>query len=261
MLDNIYISNINFVLYETIDADSRSKNSRYGPNTNSYELVYKLSGNSTTVFNGKTIHNTPGTIELLPKCDNIDYFVTRHEYGECIDVFFSTSCPMPKEALFIDVSSNSKLQALFLKIYHVWITKQEGYQYKSMSIFYEILTEIQKYRINYLPKDKYNKIEKGIEYLQSHCFDKDIDYYAPSHICGISYTYFKNLFMRKFGIAPVQYVTKLRLEYSVDLLAANRYSISEIADMCGYDSLYYFSKKFKARFGVSPKNYKSYHMT
>ncbi len=255
MLDNIYISEIGLVLHVGTHADMQSKTSHYGPHTNSYELVYKISGDCTTIFNGKVIHNTPKTVELLPKCQNIEYFVNRHEYGECIDIFFDTNCPMPTEAIFIDTSHNKNLQALFTKLYRIWISKQDGYNYKCMALFYEILTEIQRPYKLYLPRDKYEKIADGIEYLQTHCFEKDIDYYMPSKLCKISYTYFKKLFIQKFGTAPIQYVTKLRLEHSLELLSTKRYSVTEIAEMCGFENVYYFSKKFKDRFGVSPKNY------
>jgi hypothetical protein len=65
-----------------------------------------------------------------------------------------------------------------------------------MSMLYEIIADLSHPTGNYIPKDKYVKIDAGIEYLNSNCFDKNIDYNKPSKICGISYTYFKQLFIQ-----------------------------------------------------------------
>ncbi len=253
--EKIIISEIYSVVYVKPGHPDK-KQSRYGPRMYKYELVYKLSGECITTFNGKVLHNLPHTMEFLPKTDNADYTVDIIKQGECIDIHFDTESPMPEQAMFFDVTENKRLEELFRKIYFLWVGRKEGYEYKCMSIMYDILSELSKKQTNYIPGDKYALIEKGIDYLREHCLDKEIDFYEPSRLCGISYTYFKRLFISKFGVPPVRYIIKLKLEYSLDLVSSKRYSVGEIAQMCGFDSVYYFSKKFKEAYGVSPTNYK-----
>ncbi len=252
--EKIIISEIRSVVFVKAQPPDK-KQSRYGPRMPKYELVYKLSGECFTNFNGKRLHNLPDTIELLPKTENADYFVEYVEPGECIDIHFDTISPMPDCAMMIEIRDNKKLRSLFLKVYQLWTGRKDGYEYNCMSVFYDILSEIVSVGY-YIPKEKYDSIKKGIDYLRLRCFDKDIDYYEPSRLCGISYTYFKRLFVKKFGMPPVKYVTKLRLEYACELIEAQRYSVGDIAVMCGFDNVYYFSKKFKEAYGVSPTNYK-----
>ena len=253
--DKMYITKIHSVIFVKPSDTPKSK-MRYGPNIRRHELVFKISGENITHYNGIDMHQTGGFIEFLPKCPQADYTVDIIADGACIDVFFDTDFPMPTEAFCLDCAKNARIAGLFDKIFRLWSQKQDGYYPKCMAVFYEILAEIAKPQGNYLPKDKYKKIEKGIEYLHEHCFDREIDYYAPAALCGISYTYFKRLFAEKFNEAPVRYVNKLRLERSRELLSTGSYTVSEIAQECGFESVYYFSKKFKDAYGVSPTKYK-----
>ena len=51
------------------------------------------------------------------------------------------------------------------------------------------------------------------------------------------------------------------MNYATDLLQLGEYSISQIANLCGYEDIYSFSRQFKNEFGLSPtdfsKKYKS----
>ena len=73
--------------------------------------------------------------------------------------------------------------------------------------------------------------------------------------------YIKKLFDLKFNISPKKYILSLKMNYACDLLRHGEYSISQIAEMCGYNDLYTFSHQFKITLGISPsafiKKYKS----
>ncbi len=78
----------------------------------------------------------------------------------------------------------------------------------------------------------------------------------PAKLCKISYNYFKRLFRLKYNTTPHAYVTELRLERALELLSTNLYSITDIANMCGYTDIFYFSRVFKNRYGVPPGKYR-----
>lgn len=236
--------------------ESESRIIHYGNELLRYELIYKLSGETITHFNGNELHIKDGVVYILPKCDDADYYVERLIPGDCIDIFFDTDIPLGKDPFMLDFDKNIKILNLFQKVYKLWLTKPEGYYFKCMSAVYEILYEIRLKSEQYLPKSKYKKIERGIEYIHNNLYN-DIDYKLPSELCRISYTYFKKLFIEKFGTPPVQYVNNMRLERSRELLLTNKYSVGEIAEMCGFLNTYYFSKKFKEKYLLSPTAYKN----
>lgn len=251
----VYIKELCSVALITPDkAETKKKFDKYVPK---HQLIYKLSGEVITHFNGKTACIAPGTVYILPKCDNADYRIERTVVGDCIDIFFDTASPIADELFSLDFSSDKEMESLFQSVYKHWLLKSDGYYYRSMAIVYEILYKMASRSQKYLPSSKYKKIEKGIDYIRNHLYDSDIDYYTPSKICGISYTYFKKLFKEKFGFPPVKYVNDMRLERSRELLATDEFSVSEIAKMCGFENTYYFSKKFKEKYQLSPTVYRN----
>lgn len=60
------------------------------------------------------------------------------------------------------------------------------------------------------------------------------------------------LFKKNLNVAPKQYISTVKLEYSKKLIKESKYTISEIAAICGFNSIHYFSRKFKKEFGIAP---------
>ncbi len=55
------------------------------------------------------------------------------------------------------------------------------------------------------------------------------------------------------GESPKQLLNKIRLQSAEKLLQEGNMTVSEVADATGWNSVSYFSKSFKRRFGHSPK--------
>jgi AraC-like DNA-binding protein len=66
----------------------------------------------------------------------------------------------------------------------------------------------------------------------------------------------RKIFEKKLGVSPKEYMISLRMEYAKQLLSSGEVGVAEAAQMCGYAEPCHFSREFKKRFGISPKNYK-----
>ncbi len=63
-------------------------------------------------------------------------------------------------------------------------------------------------------------------------------------------------FQRAFGMNPMEYVISLRLEKARKLLTETDYTIDHIAQLCGYDNGFYFSRVFSKFQHTTPSEYR-----
>ena len=73
----------------------------------------------------------------------------------------------------------------------------------------------------------------------------------------MSRTSFYNKLRALTDQAPGDYIRLIRLKRAVQLLKEDTHSITEIAEMTGFNDTGYFGKVFKKSTGMSPIHYKS----
>ena len=96
--------------------------------------------------------------------------------------------------------------------------------------------------------DAYLEIKHHMEvhYLEKLCL-KDL-----AQRLNVSAPYFCSQFKRHFGTSPIDFVIDLRMHDALQHLRNVNHNISDVARSSGYDDIFYFSKIFKRRFGLSP---------
>ena len=83
----------------------------------------------------------------------------------------------------------------------------------------------------------------------------------------LNYDYIRKLFKSEIGATPHEHLTSTKMELAASLIAyrmANQYSeysVSQLAEACGYTDSLYFSRVFKKHFGVSPSEFKNRPVT
>lgn len=122
--------------------------------------------------------------------------------------------------------------------------------YKSNSILYELFDIILKNHVN----KPGSRIHPAVEYIESN-YCKNTDIAFLSNLCYMSQAHFFRLFKSELGMSPIEYRNKLRLEKAKALLSENECTISEVAQILGFDSVYYFSRFFKKYEGIPPSEY------
>jgi AraC-like DNA-binding protein len=75
-----------------------------------------------------------------------------------------------------------------------------------------------------------------------------------ARIALMSETKLKNVFKKAFGMGMYEYYQKNRMHKAKELLNINKYSVSEVGTMIGYQNLSNFSNAFRKEFGHLPKN-------
>lgn len=219
------------------------------------ELIYFLDGESDIFFQGKQFHVQKDSMLFLPKgIENANYHVHRLTCGQCIDIYFDAVAPLSGEAIHLE-NSGMELRSRFIKLFHTWSAKARTYYTQTMAVFYEIIS-LCNMNVFYMPSSTCAQLQAAIQYLTQHYLEPHFDYPMLAQTSGWSYSYFKKLFTAAYGLPPKKYVTQLRMNYARELLVTQLYSVTEVAEQCGYLDAYYFSAVFKRVFGVSPSAYK-----
>ena len=76
---------------------------------------------------------------------------------------------------------------------------------------------------------------------------------------SLSMEHFIRLFKKETGETPIMYITRVKMERAMVLLATSNANIKSIALTLGYDDLSYFTRTFKRFSGVSPQQYRDRH--
>lgn len=79
----------------------------------------------------------------------------------------------------------------------------------------------------------------------------------------LNYDYVRKLFKKEIGVNPREYLEGLRMELAAKLLSSgvsnkySNYTVSQVAEACGFTEPLYFSRVFKKRYGVAPSEFKN----
>ncbi len=90
------------------------------------------------------------------------------------------------------------------------------------------------------------------EFIDAYYRDADLTLGRIALHVNLSQGYVSSVFGKAIGKSVVEYITELRLEKARHILESGDSNVNEAAEAVGYTDPYYFSKRFKRRFGVSP---------
>lgn len=86
---------------------------------------------------------------------------------------------------------------------------------------------------------------------------KEWDFQAQAKLCCITEIHFRRLFKLLAGLPPQQFLIQQRLQFAVRLLLEKPLMpISAVAEMSRIGNVYYFSRLFKKRYHVSPREFR-----
>ncbi len=67
--------------------------------------------------------------------------------------------------------------------------------------------------------------------------------------------YISSTFKKKFNVGIAEYLNTIRIQNACTLMRQGFTSIADVANRCGYADSQYFSKVFKQKMGISPREY------
>ena len=98
-------------------------------------------------------------------------------------------------------------------------------------------------------------LRKFVEQIEAVYADPEYNVEKLSETLGLSRGHLHRKIKELTGTSPVEFLRTYRLNKATQLLRQNAYTVSEVAYRTGFSSPAYFSKCFKAVYGVTPTEY------
>lgn len=95
-------------------------------------------------------------------------------------------------------------------------------------------------------------LTRCIEYMDAHFSECGVNIDSICRATYVCRSTMQRQFKSRLGTSPQQYLTRLRLEHALTLLAVERLPVSDAARASGFSDEKYFSRAFKRRYGFSP---------
>ena len=97
----------------------------------------------------------------------------------------------------------------------------------------------------------YKLIEPALRHIRDN-YDESFTLEELSKHCGLSKHYFCRAFKTVTGKTPMEYLRDYRIKVSDAMLINTDKSIMQISEMCGFESVNYYSRCYKSFYGFSP---------
>ncbi len=215
-----------------------------------WALIMKYEGETEyTTSRGTVISNRNNCI-ILPEGSSYEWRCTRSGGFYVVEFTAESVC---REVTSFQVANPDELERIFVKLEQANRMRKPYFDFTAMSGLYKMLSLVMKAdEKNYNLSSKYRRIAPSVEYMHQH-FDKDLSNDLIAEQSGISTVYFRKIFTEHYGMSPIRYLHKLRIDKAKEMLRSEYGSVGAIAKTLGYSSIQHFSKTFKEYTGMSPK--------
>ena len=151
------------------------------------------------------------------------------------------------------IGNREEIIDTYYKIFDYVTEEKPGYQQVSAGMVMKLLGFIVS-----MDKQKDFSGKRVEQIIQNACFtirenvESEINFQNFAEQNNIGYSYFRKMFKKYTGVPPVQYHLELKILRAKEMLLHTDMSIKEISYELGFQSIYYFSRLFKNKLGMSP---------
>ena len=136
---------------------------------------------------------------------------------------------------------------------------QNDVRYLLTKIFYILIAKCEleesSKKDNHFSIVQNERVKKIILFIEKN-YSSEITLEQISDFAAMSKSVVLRDFKSVLKISPLQYVKKIRIEKSCQMLSSTDEKISSIALECGFNDMSYFSKSFKEQTGKTPEDYR-----
>ena len=97
-------------------------------------------------------------------------------------------------------------------------------------------------------------IRKAQQYVQENVTQK-LTVPVVAEAVGVSTSYLTALFQKHLRFSPGEYIRRIKLQQSKQLIREGQMNFTQIAETLQYSTVHHFSRQFKQAFGLTPTEY------
>ena len=217
---------------------------------NSHIIGIKLSGSAWHDLGYKKFMMDEGCVYFLNQ--NEPYHVDTDIDGEAFSVHFTTDEPIETHSFCIKTENRGEIIRELERIETIFFKNK--YCHEMSMRFHRLCMMLDDIRSKeYAPKNPgiYScRDYMDLHFRESNCLENS------AKLLPVTRRRFNDIFANTFDTTPARYITAKKVEYAKSLLLTADISVSEIADMCGFSDIFYFSKVFKGEKGVTPSEFR-----
>ena len=213
----------------------------------------RVTGTMKYFFDDREFLVNAGETVFLPKGSTYEYRVVSEGESTCTIINLVADFGDSEPAVY-PLGEIYCAEYLMNNFSDSWNFGSTAGRYKCLAHMYDLLSYISNYELlNYPERKKFKIIEPAVEYLKKHIYDTSLKIEELPSLCGISGTYFRDIFMQRFADSPKNYVTEKRLSRAKAIIDSGDFrNVRHLANSVGYEDSLYFSKVFKKHYGLPP---------
>ena len=218
---------------------------------------FQINGDCFTIHSANALiisPNTPYQYSGLD-CEYINDWL----YFDCTDKDFESKY----QSLFnhpIPLSNSLQFSQHFQHI--IWEDHYalEQFRTSNISMLLEVLlNKLLQESLSPSTQQSYSTHTSNLQKLRLHMLSKPNHNFKPTELASmlhVSPSYFQALYKDYFGIPFKTDLINMRLEYAKSLIEETSLPFEEIACQCGYSNEIHFYRQFKAKVGITPREYR-----
>ncbi len=226
--------------------------------THFIDISYIIEGSATYYIDNQAYNVRAGDLLCIPKGALREAVVHADDLMECYCLNFlltdirtgaDMTLPFP---LISQIGVRHQLLRLFNSVYQVWLLKEDGYIMRTRAYTMLILSDLFSilcYDHNVSTADA--RVRRAVAYITDH-LSEPLSVSLLAEQAQLNPVYFCSLFRKSMGTTVNQFIRHIRINHAEMLLEEGGYSITEIAERCGFGDVFYFSRIFKQQKGVPP---------
>ncbi|RHP33586.1 AraC family transcriptional regulator [Lachnotalea sp. AF33-28] len=208
----------------------------------------------------------PNTMHITKSCDGTDsqweylYIDTQRLFKEYLHGELPNASLLmfdsPDFPNIISVQSYPHMRLLLQQILHEMEGKRENYRISAACLCISFLIEL----LRFLPRESESHfsnlrsklvIYPAIQYIDSH-YMEPVRIEELSARCCLSLTHFRRLFKSIMGEGPLNYLNRIRINKSCELLYSTEDTVLDIALQVGFSGNTSYNRNFTQIMGTTP---------